>query len=243
MAYVNLVRGPVVLAYHGVNVVSDAQDPIRLVNSPATLEAHIRLLKRLRYRFVTAGELDGARDRVAALTFDDGWEDGLTVVAPLLERHGIRGTFYICPGWFGGHHSRVEGDAGRLLDSEGVRELRERGMEVGSHAMTHPDLRLLDDGTLAQELEDSKAALEEATGRAVRTLAYPYGLHDDRVAAAAGRAGYERAFAWQPGPWQRLSLPRLPAPPRHGATRLALKLGGLRIPDRVWGKLRGLPEA
>ena len=98
--------------------------------------------------------------------------------------------------------------------------------------MSHPDLRLLDGGELARELEESKTAVERLTGRPCRTLAYPYGLYDERVVAAAGAAGYELAFGWLPGPWRALEAPRLPAPPRHGARRLALKLAGLRRPGR-----------
>lgn len=239
----NLLRGPVSLAYHGVNAVGDGDDPIRLINHPDTLAAHVRLLTRLRYRFVHAEALIGARPRAAVLTFDDGLADGLTVTAPLLEKLGATGTFYVCPGWFGGRHPLVEGDAATLLDAEGVRELRARGMSIGSHTMTHEDLRKLSDAELEAQLRDSKAALEEVLREPCRTLAYPYGLYDDRVIAATARAGYELAFAWQPVKWRRHCAPRLPAPPRHGARRLALKLAGLRVPDKVWGRLRGLPPA
>jgi peptidoglycan/xylan/chitin deacetylase (PgdA/CDA1 family) len=101
-------------------------------------------------------------------------------------------------------------------------------MELGSHSLSHPDLRKLDDAELSRQLEESKAAVEQITGRPCRTLAYPFGLYDERVVAAAGAAGYELAFAWLPGPWRPLEAPRLPAPPRHGAGRLGLKLLGVR---------------
>ena len=78
----------------------------------------------------------------------------------------------------------------------------------------------------------SKAAVEELTGRPCRTFAYPYGLHDERVTRAVADAGYELAFTWLPGPWRPLEAPRLPAPPRHGAARLAVKLLGVRRPGR-----------
>jgi peptidoglycan/xylan/chitin deacetylase (PgdA/CDA1 family) len=103
-------------------------------------------------------------------------------------------------------------------------------MELGSHTMSHPDLRKVGDDDLASELEGSKAAIEKITGRPCRTLAYPYGLYDDRVIAATAAAGYDLAFAWLPGPWERLAAPRMPAPPRHGALRLAVKLAGIRRP-------------
>jgi peptidoglycan/xylan/chitin deacetylase (PgdA/CDA1 family) len=226
---IGLVRRPVVLVYHGVG--PPKGDPKCLLVSLEHLEAHIRLLQRLGYRFITAEELldeGGPHRRTAVLTFDDGFRSWLTEVVPMFERLAVRGTFYVCPGLFGKHHWNIEGEAGRLLDEEDARSLAEAGMELGAHSQTHPDLRLLDGRELAFELGESKAAVERITGRPCRTMAYPYGNRDERVTEAAAEAGYELAFAWLPGPWRSLEAPRLPAPPRHGALRLALKLAGVR---------------
>jgi len=227
-------RRPVVLVYHGVNDVEPRLDPRRLVASPAHLEAHIRLLLRLGYRFVTADELAGAGPAAppplgtAVLTFDDGFRDAVDVVLPLLRRLGIKATFYVCPGWFGTEHPEVQGDAGKLLGEEEAAALIAAGMDIGSHTLTHPDVRSLSDNRLAEELASSKALIEGLTRRPCRTFAYPYGLYDPRAERAVEEAGYDLAFAWLPGPWRRFAAPRLPGPPRHGAARLALKLVGVR---------------
>lgn len=224
-----LARSPLVLAYHGVGDTANGDDPRRLIVSPDHLEEHVGLLRRLGYRFVTAGDLArGAKGRTATLTFDDGWESGLTVAAPLLRRLGVGATFYVCPALLGGQHPDVPGPGGRLLDEQGVRELCSAGMELGAHSMSHPDLRTLDDGALEYELRESRREVERLSGAPCVTFAYPYGFSDARVVAAAGRAGYALAFGWLPGPWRPLEAPRLPAPPRHGAGRLALKLLGAR---------------
>ncbi|TMK79658.1 MAG: polysaccharide deacetylase family protein [Actinobacteria bacterium] len=228
-----LLRPPAVLVYHGVG--SDADDPARLLVAPDRLESHVRYLQRRGYRFLTAEELlelGRPSARTAVLTFDDGFRNWLSEAVPLLNRLGVRATFYICPGMFGGQHWQVPGEAGRLLDEAGVRALADAGMELGSHSLSHPDLRKLDDGELAAELRESKEAVERITGSPCRTFAYPFGLYDETVTQAVAEAGYELAFAWLPGPWQPLAAPRLPAPPRHGPVRLALKLAGLRRPGR-----------
>jgi peptidoglycan/xylan/chitin deacetylase (PgdA/CDA1 family) len=228
---------PLALAYHGVNEIDAQDNAMDLVMAPSLLEAHVRLLQRLGYRFVTAEEvLDSGRPLAhgtAVLTFDDGWLDAVTVVAPLLARLGVRATFYVNPGLWGAAHQLVTGDAGRLMDADDARALAATGMELGAHSMRHDDLRTLDDGALAADLAECKAGVEAITGRPCRTLAYPFGAYDERVQAATQAAGYELAWAWLPGPWTPFAAPRLPGPTRPGTSRLALKMLGIRRPQRV----------
>jgi len=224
---------PVALAYHGVNYVAPGDDPLDLVMAPEHLEAHIRLLQRAGYRFLTAEEVvaagGGARQPrgTAVLTFDDGWRDALTVVTPLLRRLGVRATFYVNPGVWGGAHHVVGGEAGRLMTADDARALVTAGMELGAHSMRHDDLRVLDDATLTADLAACREGVEAVSGGPCRTLAYPFGAHDERVRAATAAAGYELAWGWVPGPWDRFAAPRLPGPTRHGGGRLALKLLGV----------------
>jgi peptidoglycan/xylan/chitin deacetylase (PgdA/CDA1 family) len=222
-----LSAAPLVLAYHAVDDVEEQADPRRLVLSPRRFESQVRFLRRVGYRIVPAAEAADAEGRVAVITFDDGWLSSLTVAAPLLRGLGARATFYVCPGRWGGQHWRFSGEHGRLLDRSGVRELHALGMEIGSHSLTHVDLRTLDDHALREELVRSKEEIEALTGEPCVTFAYPFGLHDERVERAAEAAGYRLAFAWLPGPWRPYAAPRLPAPPRLGAAGLALKLLGV----------------
>lgn len=229
---------PVVLAYHGVGLADEDQDPRRLITPPGLLRTHVKMLLERGYRFMNATELldatGGGRPPplTAVLTFDDGWRNWITDALPVLEDLGVGATFYVCPGWWGARHPLVEGTEGALMTESEAGDLSDRGIDIGSHSMSHPDLRMLDDAALRQELFASKSAVEAVTGRSCRTFAYPYGLVDDRVKRAAHDAGYELAFAWLPGRWDPLAAPRLPAPPRHGARRLALKMLGVRAPGR-----------
>jgi peptidoglycan/xylan/chitin deacetylase (PgdA/CDA1 family) len=169
---------------------------------------------------------------IAVVTFDDGWRDAITNAVPVLARHDASATFFVCCGWFGGQHPEVPGENGRLMSRTDISELVQHGMTVGSHSMTHRDLRGLDDAELKKEVRDSKAILEDVTGIPCRLFAYPFGLFDARVEHAVEAAGYDAAFAWSPGPWRRYAVPRMPAPPRHGPSRLGLKLQ-LRIRRRA----------
>ncbi|MDQ3878745.1 MAG: polysaccharide deacetylase family protein, partial [Actinomycetota bacterium] len=94
------------LVYHGVNRVDPAEDPARLVVSPDHLLAHLRWLQNRGYGFETASAMAARGQpspRTAIVTFDDGWSDAVDT-APMLHGLGIPATFYVCPGWWGGHH-------------------------------------------------------------------------------------------------------------------------------------------
>ena len=226
-------RPALVLAYHGVGS-PPADDRWGLLIEPERLRGHVVALKRLGYRFVTAEQLvdecrgGPVRHATAALTFDDGWLDGLTVATPLLTELGVPATFYVNPGSWGAVHHDVGAPAGQLLDRAQTRILAELGMAIGAHGMTHVDLRGVDDAELRTDLRRCRSEIEAATSRPCRTFAYPYGAWDERVEAAVAAAGYALAFAWETGPWRPFAAPRLPVGVRHGAVRLILAAAGVR---------------
>jgi peptidoglycan/xylan/chitin deacetylase (PgdA/CDA1 family) len=124
--------------------------------------------------------------RLLAISFDDGyrsiWDHGF----PVLERLGVPATVFI---------NGLPGASGALPPMEGrdrmtagqIREWAAAGGEVGAHSVTHPDLTSLTGAALDEEMAESKTGLEEITGKAVTSFAYPFGFHDPRVRAAARR--------------------------------------------------------
>jgi len=102
-------------------------------------------------------------------------------------------------------------------------------VEVGSHTVSHPNLRLLNDDGLARELRDSLAAIRGRTGTEQVLLAYPNARYDARVAEAARRAGYAAGFTMDPGlnrPGTNLfALHREYL--RHGVDGVDLQLAGM----------------
>ena len=118
------------------------------------------------------------------------------------------------------------------MNWDALRELVERGVEVGSHTVSHPHLVELADEELERELVDSRRQLEDELGRPCRYFSYPYGEQDARVRAAARAAGYEAAFAL-PGidrPPDLFAFPRIGIYQRDNIARAALKTSPLRRP-------------
>ncbi len=132
--------------------------------------------------------------RPVLLTFDDGFADLPGPTAQALADRSLTATAYLTTGAVTpGGHSLLPPAPMMTLDRAAL--LEQSGMEVGSHTVTHAQLDTLAPKALARELLDSRAALEDALGHAVRHLAYPHGYNDGRVRRMAAAAGYETATA------------------------------------------------
>jgi peptidoglycan/xylan/chitin deacetylase (PgdA/CDA1 family) len=208
--------GLLVLCYHSVsNTWTHA-----LSVTPDAFRRQVRSIAAAGLRPVTAQQLaDGAR-RGVHVTFDDAYRDVLDAL-PLLDELALPATVFVST-WYADDGRALDvpelaADAAALpaalatLTWAELRELAERGVEIGSHTVTHPHLTQLADDELDRELRESRARIEDELGRRVRLLAYPYGEHDARVHAAARRAGYAAAFAQWPGSSVRndYALPRV----------------------------------
>src|SRR6056297_1570399 len=83
------------------------------------------------------------RRAACSLTFDDGTVDQYQVAFPLLRERDMRGSFYILTGfrdlgvWKDGMIKR------RLFSWEAARKIAAAGNEIGSHGVTHRDLRAI----------------------------------------------------------------------------------------------------
>jgi peptidoglycan/xylan/chitin deacetylase (PgdA/CDA1 family) len=122
--------------------------------------------------------------RPVAITFDDGYDNAATVALPILMRHGFPATFYI-----------ITGNVGRAgyLSWEQVRALRDGGMEIGAHTITHPALSALPLQQAQAEIVGSKQELERRLGIAITSFSYPTGDYDEAVAELVRAAGFTNA--------------------------------------------------
>jgi hypothetical protein len=119
---------------------------------------------------------------IVALTFDDGYGSQLTA-ANLLNKHSMRGTFYIIDSALGG---------GRYMTWPQVRQLADAGNEIGGHTVTHPHLEGMSLQDQRAEICNNRATLTER-GFTVTDFAYPYGEADPPLPSVARRCGYTTA--------------------------------------------------
>jgi len=126
-----------------------------------------------------------------SLTFDDGLESQLAEAVPMLDDHGLRGTFYLVP-----RGDRWERNLSRW------QEAGRRGHEMGNHSLGHTcslGFRDRDDGapalenmTIADIETDILAAEERLRGafpeQSARSFCYP--CYMDYVGAGPTRQSY-----------------------------------------------------
>jgi peptidoglycan/xylan/chitin deacetylase (PgdA/CDA1 family) len=145
----------------------------------------------------------GFERTMASLTFDDGSRAFYELARPLLDAKGFKTTQYIPTKGL----STTPTDP-FMMTLDQVRAVAAAGHEIGSHSVSHDALPTLSDAALAAELRDSKARLEQIAGRpgSVTSIAYPYGLYDARVIAAAKAAGYRSGRVVDEGYTSRLDL-------------------------------------
>ncbi len=205
-----IVRNPldrvVVLCYHSIH-------PTKPFTSaaPSLFDSHLCWLKEhcdvIRFSEVSEASKVTGRDRPAvALTFDDGYADNFELAFPLLQGYGMPATFFLAVGLLekcsaviarfqmlqGGSYEDI-----RPLEWSQVREMRNAGMEIGTHTYTHPNLARLSPEAVKSELQHSKDLMEQRLGEPVTLMAYPFGKPErhfqDETTHIAAAIGYEYA--------------------------------------------------
>ncbi len=197
------VRVPV-LMYHHVQELSGEPGAawVRYTVSPGAFAGQLDWLKANGFETVTAerlvralepGDEDAAEalpPKPVVLTFDDGWACCHDTVFPALKQRGMTGTFFVYPSGVGspGYVSWAQ-----------LREMRDGGMDVQAHSMTHPHLPTLSEADAWKEIESCREVMGEKMGETPSVFAYPFGEYSEAVLRAVERAGYTGAFSTDVG--------------------------------------------
>ena len=174
-------RGPAILTYHRIGRPPPGVPDPFLYDTAADLDAHLTRAKNAGLRVVSLGEATGGgkpQPNTLAVTFDDGCVSVLEEALPVLRRHQVRAIQFIVAGRIGGLN---EWDLSKddvptpLMDAGQIREWLAAGQEIGSHTLTHRNLRKVSPAEAREEIAGSKQRLEDMFGVPVRHFAFPYG--------------------------------------------------------------------
>lgn len=214
------VQAPIpILAYHRFD--PTAPGPTTVITH--VFEQQLQWLAAHHYKIVplraAVDSLRGTAPPVASpavvITIDDGHRSVYTQLFPIIRRERIPVTLFIYP-------SAIS-HASYALTWDQLKEMVKTGLvDVQSHTYWHPDfrkerLRRTPEDYRAfvdSQLTRSKAILENRLAIKVDMLAWPFGIADKELEAAAARSGYVAAFAYEGGlatpDSDPFALPRIP---------------------------------
>ena len=172
-----------VLTYHSLD---GSGSPISV--EPDVFRAQMRWLARSGPAVVPLESLlnGSAPTEAVAITFDDGFSNLWTEGVAVLEELGLPATVFVVTdrvgtdnGWDGRDYPGVPRLP--LMGWDQVERLRERGIEVGGHSCTHPEMPTLTPARLTDEVHRCAEEIVTRTGRRPLAFSYPFGAYDDPV--------------------------------------------------------------
>jgi peptidoglycan/xylan/chitin deacetylase (PgdA/CDA1 family) len=189
-----------ILMYHSI---SDEPEPgvpayYQTNTSPAVFRRHMQFLADQGYRTINldqlvswltkGGEVSAfqhfsfsALPKPVVLTFDDGFRDFFTEAFPILQNHGYTATMFLPTAFIRDSssssiraNSPFRNSQSAFLSWTEIIELRQAGIQFGSHTVNHPKLVELSWSGIQSELSNSKSDIEQHLGEPVSAFCYPF---------------------------------------------------------------------
>jgi peptidoglycan/xylan/chitin deacetylase (PgdA/CDA1 family) len=178
-----------ILMYHSISAAAESgvSSYYKTNTSPARFEQQMRWLTEAGFRSVDLGEGlrlaqrgIGKQEKIAVITFDDGFRDFYDSAFLVLKKTGHTATMFLPTAFLGEKRQSFKNK--ECLTWQEVRELRAAGIRFGSHTASHPVLYESSWQEIQNELAASKENLGRALGEKITSFAYPYAFpqHDQQ---------------------------------------------------------------
>lgn len=175
----------IILCYHELA----GNEATYWILKPESFSEQLDVLLERGYRFdelPTCASRGEVNDKRVVVTFDDGTVGCIRYAHELLMRNGIKGYFYICPGFTDG----VIKTNNTYMTWSDIQELAQYHV-IGAHSMTHPKAFLgLSLEQRRYEMVKSKEVIEQKLGRACMHWATPHGCVDSDLKQMARDIGF-----------------------------------------------------
>jgi peptidoglycan/xylan/chitin deacetylase (PgdA/CDA1 family) len=225
--------------------------------SPQVFAQHMKFLHEGGYKVLSLDKAlqsitgDDSSLKSVVITFDDGYADFYRHAFPVLTELNFTATVFVVTGLLKTQRTLFKGT--KCLTLSEVRELHSQGFSIGSHTVTHPELKLLNQKEIENELSGSKKALDDALGAPVTSFAYPFAFPEadrgfvSRLEDLLKKCGYENGVTTILGTAHaganRWFLPRLPVNSWDDPRLFRAKLEGgydwLHVPQYVAKTVKG----
>jgi peptidoglycan/xylan/chitin deacetylase (PgdA/CDA1 family) len=168
-----------ILMYHSIADENESAGAYyRIATRPEVFRTQMRFLSKSGYQTCTLSQacsiLDSSEPtgRKVVVTFDDGYSNFYMHAFPILQEFGFTATMFLPTAFIGEAEQQFKGRD--CLTWSNVREMQKFGISFGSHTVSHPQLYGLNRTDIERELTDSKKAIDDNTGYATESFAYPY---------------------------------------------------------------------
>ena len=196
-----------ILGFHRVGYPPQNARIRGLFTTPRLLTFELWLLSKLGYQFSTLRDaMTASSDKLAVITFDDGYEDNFTEALPILERFRAPATIFVITGDVG-KKAVVWDESDEKLPAdmitwEMLAELQKKGWEIGSHGHSHVHFDTKNRPVQESLICHSMAEIEDGLGTVPISFAYPFGSFDETTKATLRRFGIRFAVTTDaPLPW------------------------------------------
>ena len=160
-----------ILCYHRIAVGKKGDYTV----SPATFEAHMKVLSDSGFHAISPDQLyawlvyDAPLPKnPVMITFDDSRAEHSAIAAPILEKYGFRGVFFIMT---------ITYNKTNYMTKEQIAALAKKGHTIGLHTWDHRMVtRYTEASDWQTEIVEPLAKLEQVCGTPVRYFAYPNGV-------------------------------------------------------------------
>ncbi len=171
------------------------------------------------------------------ITVDDCGKHLFDFVIPELTRRKMKAVFFSptahlgdCNSWdVAEGRSKVE-----LMDSRDLKALSQLGMEIGGHSHHHVHLGRMEHEAVLNELVESRAIIQNITGKAPVSMAYPFGSIPENAEEIMAQAGYTYACGIFCPKAAEFSLRRFIVHDGDSAASIRFKLSGAHAVYRAW---------
>ena len=188
----------VVLMYHRVEPATNTAGALNI--PPEQFEQHMQTIKDRGLAVISMQDFLAWRrgeksipPRSVLITIDDGYVSSFDTARPILKKFGYPWTCFV--------YTKFIGSGGKSISWEQLGQLRDEGVEIGCHTISHINLRDQRNKTpeaytqwLRDELINSKQIIEQKLGIKCVTFAYPEGRYNSHVLELVKEAGYDAAF-------------------------------------------------
>lgn len=148
--------------------------------STATFAAHMKVLADSGYHSISPDQLydylvknKRLPNKPVMITFDDSRVEHYKIAAPVMEKYGFRGVFFIMT---------ITYNKKNYMTKEQIAQLAKSGHTVGLHSWDHTMVTKYKDSDWQKQVVNPKKELERIIGMPVEYWAYPNGVYDHKAA-------------------------------------------------------------